>query len=56
MLDEVGGDADAFPTEKDSKDIDGLVFPEWYDSVVYDDHVFFRRKGTIKNQKTGTIR
>jgi hypothetical protein len=48
MLDEVGGDTDAFPTEQDTENIDSLVFPEWYDSVVDDNHVFFRRKGTTK--------
>ena len=38
MLDEVGRDGDAFPTEEYSENVDGFVFPEWYDSIVNDDH------------------
>ena len=48
VLDEVGGDTDAFATEKDSKDINGLVLLEWYEFVMNDDHDFFRRKDTTK--------
>ena len=39
MLDEVGCYGNALATEEDAKDVDGIVFPEWDESVMDDFHV-----------------
>ena len=39
MLDEVGCYGNALATEEDAKEVDGIVFPEWDESVMDDFHV-----------------